>query len=85
MEVQPILIEVIRAAQGTDPQLDKIRTEVLARKAPSFMIYEDGTLRFQNWVCVLAIEELRKKILDEGHNTPHSVHPAGNRLYKDLK
>ena len=68
-----------------DPQLDKIKMELLARKAPGFMIHEDGTLRFQNRVCVPAIEELKKKILDEGHNTPHSVDPGGNKLYKDLK
>jgi len=31
------------------------------------------------------IEALKKKILDEGHNTPHSVDPGGNKLYKNLK
>ena len=36
-------------------------------------------------MCVPVIEELKKKILDEGHNTPHSVHPGGNKLYKDLR
>jgi len=49
------------------------------------MIHEDWKLRLQNQVCVLAIEELKGKILDEGHNTPHSVHLGGNKLYKDLK
>ena len=65
--------------------MDRIRTEVLARKAPGFVIDEDGTLRFQNRVCIPAIEELLKKILDKGHKTTHSVHPGGNKLYKDLK
>jgi len=33
-------------------------------------------------VCVLVGVELKNKILDEGHNTPHSIHPRGNKLYK---
>ena len=54
-------------------------------KATGFVIHEDGTIRFHNQVCVLAMEELKKKIMDEGHMTPHSVHLGGNKLYKDLK
>jgi len=46
---------------------------------------KDGTIRFHNQVCVPAVEELKKKILDEGHNTPHSVHLRENKLYNDLK
>ena len=54
-------------------------------KAPGFVNHEDGTIRFYNRVCVPIAEELKKKILDEGHDTPHSVHLGGNKLYKDLK
>jgi len=70
MEVQPALIEEIRAAQSMDSQLDMIKIEVLAGKAPGFVIHEDGMLWFQNWVCVPAIVEIERKIRDEGHNTP---------------
>ena len=31
------------------------------------------------------MEALKKKILDEGHNTPHSVHLGRNKLYEDLR
>jgi len=54
-------------------------------KAPRFVIYEDGTIRFHNQVCVPAVAELKKKILHEGHNNPHSVHLGENKLYKYLK
>jgi len=54
-------------------------------KAPGFVIHEDGTIQFHNCVCVPAVEALKRKILEEEHNTPHSVHPRGNKLYKDLK
>ena len=84
LKAQPILIEEIQVAQAMDPQLEQIREEILVGKAPGFVIHEDGTIRFHNQVCVPTVETLKKKILDEGHNTPHSVHPGGNKLYEDL-
>ncbi|XP_074301567.1 uncharacterized protein LOC141632968 [Silene latifolia] len=55
------------------------------RKMGIYMIRRDGSLRFgQRW-CVPANEELKKKILTEAHATPYSVHPGGDKLYKDLK
>jgi len=54
-------------------------------KALGFVIHENGTIRFHNRVRVPAVGALKKKILDEGHNTSHSIHPGGNKFYKDLK
>jgi len=85
LEAQPTLIEEIRVAQATNPQLERIREEILVGKALGFVIHEDGTIRFLNWVCVLAVEALKKKILDKGYNTPHSIHHGGTKLYKDLR
>jgi len=85
MEVQQTLIEEICAAQTMDPQLERIRKEILVEKAMGFVIHEDGTIRFQKQVCVPTVAELKKKILDEGYNILHSIHPGGNKLYKDLK
>ena len=75
IEAQPILIEEIRVAQAIDPQPERLREEILVGKAPKFVIHEDGTTRFNNRVCVPAVEELKKRILDEGHNTPHFIRP----------
>ena len=72
-------------AQATNPQLEQIREETLVGKAPEFVIHEDDTIRFHNQVCVPVVEALKKKILDEGHNTPHSIHLGRNKLCKDLK
>ena len=85
VEAQLTLIEEIQVAQAADPELEQIREEILVGKAPRFVMHEDGTIWFHNRVCVPTIEELKKKILYEGCNTPHSVHPSGNKLYKDLK
>jgi len=85
LEAQPTLIEEIPVAQAMDPQLKHIREKILVEKAPGFVIHEDGTICFHNWVSVPVVEALKKKILDEGPSTLHSVHPGGNKLYKDLK
>jgi len=85
LEAQPTLIKEIGVAHATDPQLEHIREEILVGKAPRFMIHEYGTIRFHNRVHVPAVEALKRKILDEGHNIPHSMHLGGNELYKNLK
>ena len=48
MEAQPTLMEEIHASQAMDPQLERIREEVLFEKAPGFVIHEDSILRFHN-------------------------------------
>jgi len=48
MKMQPTLTEEIPAMQAMDPQSERIMEEVLLRKAPGFVIHEDGTLRFHN-------------------------------------
>ena len=56
LEAQPTLIEEIQVAQAMDPQLERIREEILVGKAPEFVIHEDGTIRFHNRVCAPAVE-----------------------------
>ena len=73
-----------RIAKAIDPQLERIREEIIVGKGLGFVIYENGTIRFCNRVCVPAVEEFKKKILDEGHNTLHSINLGRNKLYKDL-
>ncbi|XP_074292398.1 uncharacterized protein LOC141619268 [Silene latifolia] len=88
MTVEPELYEEIRELQKEDARIQKWRNEVEQAGAESyskFSIHSDGSLRFgQRW-CVPANGELKKKILTEAHATPYSVHPGGDKLYKDLK
>jgi len=44
LDVQPTLVEEIRTAQATDPQLERIRENILVGKAPGFVIHEDGII-----------------------------------------
>ena len=63
--------------QESDRKLRRIKQNLEKGKDPGFVVHEDGTLRFQNRLCVLQNEELRKQILEKAHNTRYSVHPGG--------
>jgi len=56
----------------------------LKEKCPEFVVREDGIFSFQGCVCVPNCKELKEKIMNEAHNTPYSIHPGGNKMYKDL-
>ncbi|KAK1662626.1 hypothetical protein QYE76_050785 [Lolium multiflorum] len=46
---------------------------------------EMGSLWFQKRICVPDIDEIKKVILREAHQTPYSIHPGSTKMYMDLK
>ena len=85
LEVHPTLSDQIKEKQSEDVMLIKISGEVQVGKAPGFVIQDDGSLWFQNRICVPAIDELRKTILKEAHSSAYSIHPGASKMYKDLR
>ncbi|XP_074315083.1 uncharacterized protein LOC141651264 [Silene latifolia] len=88
LTVEPELYEEIRELQKADDRIQKWRNAVEQAEAgvdSKFVIHADGSLRFGGRWCVPDNEELKRKILTEAHATPYSVHPGGDKLYKDLK
>jgi len=61
LEAQSTLIEEIRVARATDPQLERIREEILVGKAPGFVIHEDGTIWSHNRCVFPPYRHLRRK------------------------
>ena len=45
-----------------------------------FIVLEDGTLRFHNWLRVLNGDELKKEMLVKAHNTRYLVHSGGTKM-----
>ena len=41
-------------------------------------------VKFKNRLVVPSSDELRRKILDEAHNSKLSIHPGSNKMYHDL-
>ena len=83
--LESTLLERIREAQKTDPELEELRAKVSAGKANDFEISESGMLRFSGRICVPMDAGIRREILDEAHTTPNSLHPGTTKMYHDLK
>ena len=50
-----------------------------------FSVKKDGSLYFQNKLCVPYDKELKKNLLFKANNTVFTMHPGGNKMYQDLK
>ena len=85
LEVQPDLLQQIKSQQEEDILLIKICSDVLDGKASGFVIQDDGSLWFQNQICVPSIVSFRLMILREAHSSAYSVHPGSSKMYKDLR
>jgi hypothetical protein len=42
-------------------------------------------LWYKGRICVPNVKELKDKILHEAHESAYSIHPGGNKMYRDLK
>ena len=82
---EPALYAELREKQRSDPKLQKIRAAKAQGRAASFVIAEDGSMKFKGRWCVPNDPVLKNEIMSEAHNTPYSVHPSGSKMYKDLK
>ena len=57
-------LDRVKATQGRDPQLQKIRVEVQQGQSQDFVIDSEGTLRLGTRLCVPDVDELRKEIME---------------------
>ncbi|WVZ93871.1 hypothetical protein U9M48_039824 [Paspalum notatum var. saurae] len=64
---------------------EKIRELLKLGKAPHFREDEQGTLWYKNRICVPNVDNIRKLILSEAHDTAYSIHPGSTKMYYDLK
>ncbi|WVZ85146.1 hypothetical protein U9M48_032097 [Paspalum notatum var. saurae] len=62
-----------------------IRDEINDKKKACFKLNEEGVLWFKNRLVIPKDMELRKKILEEAHNSMFTLHPGSNKMYQDLK
>ena len=85
IEVKPLLGEEVRKAQKGAPSIEGIKRKISQGKAPGFSLDQEGTLWYNNRLCVPNNVELKEKILKEAHDTPLSIHPGGTKMYQDLK
>ena len=80
------LLERIIIEQRQDaseiPHIKKLITE---GRGPHFSIDDQGVVKFKNRLVVPSSDELRRKNLDEAHNSKLSIHLGSNKMYHDLR
>jgi len=79
------LIDEIKKAQHEDKGMRNLRTKISEEKLKYFKLDDQGILWFGKRLVVPKNSELRKKILDEAHESQFSINPGSNKMYQDLK
>ena len=85
LKITNSLMDQIRDGQKEDQFIKEQRELIAQGKDVGFVEGADGVLRFRDRVCVPAIPELRRMILEEGHRSSLSIHPGATKMYQDLK
>ena len=80
-----MIFDGIKGAQELDPQLLKLKEQVLEGKNVEFIFSTDGILHFKGRLCIPSDAQLKEQLLSEAHTTPHSVYPGATKMYQDLK
>jgi hypothetical protein len=68
-----------------DAKIQEIRDLITEGRGPEFTEDEQGTVWFQDKICVPEIESLRETIKKEAHDLEYSIHPGSTKMYQDLK
>jgi hypothetical protein len=85
LEVRPTLFDQIKEAQKGHKSIEGIKHRMGREEVPGFSIDQQRVLWYSGRLCVPSIDELKKLILKEAHDTPYSIHPGGTKMYQGLK
>ena len=85
LEIHSTIRDEIIAAQKSDKGMTLLRKKISETKVPNFRQDTNGTLWFNNRLVVPKDCELRRKILDDAHQSKYSIHPGSNKMYQDLR
>jgi hypothetical protein len=83
--VSELLEQIIAEQRYDDLEIPHIKKLMAEGRGPHFSIDEQGLVKYKNRVVVPGNEELRRKILDEAHQSKLSIHPGSNKMYHDLR
>ena len=85
LRAMPELRQMMKDAQENDVKLQQMVQLVKNGDKTKYSIKEDGGLFYKNRLCVLNVQEMKKKLMYESHNTVFTMHPGGKNMYQDLK
>ena len=72
-------------AQLEDPYLVSMRKKVEEGEQLDFSIRDDGALVIGSRLCLPAVEELKRQVLEEAHSSTYAMHPGSTKMYCTLK
>ena len=79
------MIDQIKEAQKGQKSVEGIKDRMKRETVPGFTVDPEGVLWYKGRICVPSESELKQTILSEAHDTLHSIHPGGTKMYQDLK
>jgi len=84
LQISSCIVDKIKEGQQKDPELLKLSKKVEEGSTPNFTLKE-GVLRYRGHLCLPKIDELRKELLKESHESTLSTHPGSTKMYRDLQ
>jgi hypothetical protein len=85
IDMESTLEQEIRKGQIGDDKIQEIRDLITEGRGPKFMEDEQGTVWFNDRICVPEIDSLRETILKETHDSDYSIHPRSTKMYQESK
>ena len=88
LAVVPDLVAGIKTIQGYDSEVHKIKHHLAEGKPSFFTIADDGALYFKVRLVVPCSKknlDKTKRVMQEAHDTPLSIHPGSTKMYQDIR
>ncbi|VVA31186.1 PREDICTED: retrotransposon, partial [Prunus dulcis] len=85
LQVRPVLVERIIAAQAEDPLICTLRAKVESGIRTDCSVRNDGALMVGNRLYVPHDEALKMEILEEAHSSAFAMHPGSTKMYHTLR
>ncbi len=76
-------LDKIQMAQRRDPRMARIISRVENEhggQCGSYIIEDDGVLRYGNRLCVPDVDGLREELMKEAHFSAYSIHPGSTKM-----
>ncbi|KAH0712585.1 hypothetical protein KY289_008544 [Solanum tuberosum] len=84
-EVESSLVSEVKEKEDQDPIVLELKANAHKQKVSAFEQGGDGVLRYQGRLCVLIVDGLQERIMEEAHSSRYSIHPGSTKMYRDLR
>ena len=79
------LVSEVKEKQDQDPILVDLNASVHSQRVLAFEQGGYGVLKYQGRLCVLKVDGLQERILEEANSSRYSIHPGSTKMYRDLR